>query len=364
MTRRPAPDPIRTTRLALTSVADALTTLRRLDDDDLRARFEAEFGIPSKGRSSQRLLRRLAWKLQAEHAGGLTPRALDRIAALEPMHRTPSPCPHPLNPSQPHRPIIPSQPPTPTHHPPPATPASPHPAPSSAAPSKAPPTKSSSDGMTSPGNPNVTHPSPPSPEPSPAAAGTATPSSTPPSPKPARPTDDTPRSHLRPQIHHRRPRQRLLIPRQPDRVMPRTHQSPRLDTHPHPLQRRRLQRRNHRTPCLPTPARRLHRSQTRCHRCAPPRPLQPQRRRLRPPPRRPQTPRHRRRQRHRCLRHIHRRWHTHAQHHHLDGTMGTEAASERLRAKFAATRRKGLFTGGTPPFGYGIQAKRLVIDPA
>jgi site-specific DNA recombinase len=41
-----------------------------------------------------------------------------------------------------------------------------------------------------------------------------------------------------------------------------------------------------------------------------------------------------------------------------------EAASERLRAKFAATRRKGLFTGGTPPFGYGIQAKRLVIDPA
>lgn len=91
MTSRPAPDPVRTTRLALTGVADALATLRRLDDDDLRARFEAEFGISAKGRSSQRLLRRLAWKLQAEHEGGLTPRALDRIAALEPVHRAPYP---------------------------------------------------------------------------------------------------------------------------------------------------------------------------------------------------------------------------------------------------------------------------------
>lgn len=41
-----------------------------------------------------------------------------------------------------------------------------------------------------------------------------------------------------------------------------------------------------------------------------------------------------------------------------------EAASERLRVKFAAARRKGLFTGGNPPLGYRIEDKRLVIDDA
>ncbi|MCA9540533.1 MAG: DUF2924 domain-containing protein [Myxococcales bacterium] len=75
---------VREARLALSGVAAELDTLRRLSDDDLRARFEAELGLPAKGRSSQRLLRRLAWKLQAEREGGLSPRALDRIAALAP----------------------------------------------------------------------------------------------------------------------------------------------------------------------------------------------------------------------------------------------------------------------------------------
>lgn len=41
-----------------------------------------------------------------------------------------------------------------------------------------------------------------------------------------------------------------------------------------------------------------------------------------------------------------------------------EAASERLRTKFAAARRRGFYTGGTPPYGYRIQDKRLVIDDA
>lgn len=39
-----------------------------------------------------------------------------------------------------------------------------------------------------------------------------------------------------------------------------------------------------------------------------------------------------------------------------------EAASERLRAKFVAARRKGLWTGGRPPLGYRAENKRLVID--
>lgn len=81
---------VRATRIALTGVAEQLAVLRSLDDDDLRARFEAEFGLSAKGRSVQRMLRRLAFKVQADAEGGLRRKALDRIAALEPAHRAPA----------------------------------------------------------------------------------------------------------------------------------------------------------------------------------------------------------------------------------------------------------------------------------
>jgi len=91
MTTQTARERVRSTRIALTGVAERLAVLREMSDADLGVRFEAEFGLPAKGRSVQRMLRRLAWKIQAEAEGGLSPRALDRIAALEPVHRAPRP---------------------------------------------------------------------------------------------------------------------------------------------------------------------------------------------------------------------------------------------------------------------------------
>jgi site-specific DNA recombinase len=41
-----------------------------------------------------------------------------------------------------------------------------------------------------------------------------------------------------------------------------------------------------------------------------------------------------------------------------------ELAGERIRDKFAASRRKGIFMGGHPPLGYDIKDRKLVVNPA
>jgi site-specific DNA recombinase len=41
-----------------------------------------------------------------------------------------------------------------------------------------------------------------------------------------------------------------------------------------------------------------------------------------------------------------------------------ELAGERIRDKFAASRRKGIFMGGHPPLGYDIRDRKLVMNPA
>ena len=40
-----------------------------------------------------------------------------------------------------------------------------------------------------------------------------------------------------------------------------------------------------------------------------------------------------------------------------------EVASERIRDKFAASRKKGIWMGGPPPLGYDVKDRRLVINP-
>jgi site-specific DNA recombinase len=39
-----------------------------------------------------------------------------------------------------------------------------------------------------------------------------------------------------------------------------------------------------------------------------------------------------------------------------------ELAGERIRDKFAASRRKGIWMGGTVPLGYGVSGRKLVIN--
>ena len=41
-----------------------------------------------------------------------------------------------------------------------------------------------------------------------------------------------------------------------------------------------------------------------------------------------------------------------------------ELAGERIRDKFAASRRKGIFMGGHPPLGYDVRERKLVVNPA
>ena len=41
-----------------------------------------------------------------------------------------------------------------------------------------------------------------------------------------------------------------------------------------------------------------------------------------------------------------------------------ELAGERIRDKFAASRRKGIFMGGHPPLGYDVRDRKLVVNPA
>ena len=41
-----------------------------------------------------------------------------------------------------------------------------------------------------------------------------------------------------------------------------------------------------------------------------------------------------------------------------------ELAGERIRDKFAASRRKGIFMGGHPPLGYDVRDRKLVMNPA
>lgn len=76
---------VRETLGGMTAQIDAL---RALDDDGVRRRFEDEFGVTATGRSVMRMRRRLAWRIQAEAEGGLSQKALDRIAALAPPVRS------------------------------------------------------------------------------------------------------------------------------------------------------------------------------------------------------------------------------------------------------------------------------------
>ena len=39
-----------------------------------------------------------------------------------------------------------------------------------------------------------------------------------------------------------------------------------------------------------------------------------------------------------------------------------ELASERIRDKFAAARKKGIWMGGHPPLGYDVRDRKLLIN--
>ena len=63
-------------------VAHKIDQLERMTHSQLAARFEEVFGEPCRSRNRRYLIRRIAWRLQADAEGGLSQRARRRAAAL------------------------------------------------------------------------------------------------------------------------------------------------------------------------------------------------------------------------------------------------------------------------------------------
>lgn len=63
-------------------LADELAALAKLDSHALVAKYEWVFGRPPRSKNRQHLLRRVAWKLQADRFGGLSGTAQKQLDAL------------------------------------------------------------------------------------------------------------------------------------------------------------------------------------------------------------------------------------------------------------------------------------------
>lgn len=64
------------------NIGRELSDLRRMTVDQLRARYLEVFGEPTNARHKEWLIKRIAWRTQANSEGGLTERALKRAAEL------------------------------------------------------------------------------------------------------------------------------------------------------------------------------------------------------------------------------------------------------------------------------------------
>jgi len=64
------------------TVSDEIAALPRLRVSELRAKFAAVFGEPTPSHNKVWLVKRLAWRLQAQAEGDLSERARQRVAEL------------------------------------------------------------------------------------------------------------------------------------------------------------------------------------------------------------------------------------------------------------------------------------------
>lgn len=65
-----------------TTVANEVAQLEKMSVNQLSKRFEAVFGEQCRSRHKRYLIRRIAWRLQADAEGGLTDRARQRAEEL------------------------------------------------------------------------------------------------------------------------------------------------------------------------------------------------------------------------------------------------------------------------------------------
>lgn len=64
------------------NIAKEIATLQRMAVGELLARYAQVFGEESRSRHREFLIRRIAWRVQAESEGGLSARALARAAEI------------------------------------------------------------------------------------------------------------------------------------------------------------------------------------------------------------------------------------------------------------------------------------------
>ena len=64
------------------NVAKEVAAMERMTVDQLRARYAQEFGEPTNGRNKEWLIKRIAWRMQANAEGDLSERARQRAMEL------------------------------------------------------------------------------------------------------------------------------------------------------------------------------------------------------------------------------------------------------------------------------------------
>jgi hypothetical protein len=74
----------RAERAAVANTRAELAALGAMTVGELAAKFRELFGVPTRTRNKDYLRKRIAWRIQEQHEGGLSSRALERIAQLAP----------------------------------------------------------------------------------------------------------------------------------------------------------------------------------------------------------------------------------------------------------------------------------------
>lgn len=80
-----ARDPRRVARENLGDVTRQIAALGRMSTQELREKFREVYGFESRSRNRIFLQKKIAWQIQAQAEGGLSPYALDRIERLAPL---------------------------------------------------------------------------------------------------------------------------------------------------------------------------------------------------------------------------------------------------------------------------------------
>ena len=71
-------------RRALAALSERLAVLDQLTVTQLREEYRQAFGEPTRSHNRDYLRKKVAWRIQEQAEGGLSPRALDRIEELAP----------------------------------------------------------------------------------------------------------------------------------------------------------------------------------------------------------------------------------------------------------------------------------------